>query len=164
MFKQKNKNLIIVCFLIITSIFMISLGAFLTFDNTMQKDNRVQTDNNLKEENNFSSFKYVCVSKLNLSKKQVIMRYEATVDQKDNITYFYEEKKYVFFDLIEYSNALYSTSTRNVSYEGNKDELTITIYGNNGKIINELGEVITPNYLEYLNQYIDDSYKCQIIQ
>ena len=165
MIKPKNKILIIVSFLIIISISMISCGVFLTFyNNSAQKDEEVQNDNNLKEENTLSPFKYVCVSELNLSKKQVIMKYEATVDQNNNITYFYEEKKYIFYDLIEYYNALYSTSIRNVNYEGNKDELTIIIYGNHGKIINELGEVINPNYLDYLNQYIDDSYECQIIQ
>ena len=106
--------------------------------------------------------KYICTyEKVNKTNKTII-KYEATLDENDNIKNFYGEKKYILNNESDFENALYSISTRDVDYTGNKEELTITIHITNGQIINENGEVIYPNYLEYIKNYINDDYDCKL--
>lgn len=162
---KNNKFLKIFIFLIILSIILIISGIFLMFSiNSKSAKDDQQPENNKKEEIIVSSSKYVCIKELNLSTKKVVTKYETTVNQDNEITHFYGEKKYIFDDEINYANWLHSTDTRNVDYDSNYDELTITIYIANGEILDENGEVIFPNYLEYINNYVDDDYECKFIE
>lgn len=115
-------------------------------------------DRRIKDEE--GSYTYICEAKFKNSKKETIHIYKLKVNDKNEIVKFYTERKYFYHNDSDYWNALYSIGLMDVDYEGNKDDFTITIKSSNEPLIDENGNVIYPNYKEYMKQHIDENYQC----
>lgn len=137
----------IVIFIVVLIIFICSISCYFFFFHKEKISER----------------KYQCI-KLQEQEEKVEYKYLVIIDKDERIQNFNNQKKYILSNKTDFFNKLYTISLKNVKYDSNEDELSITIYGYDGEIINENGEVIYPNYLEYLNQFIDDSYECEFIK
>ena len=115
-------------------------------------------DRRIKDED--GNYTYICEAKFQNSKRETLHIYELKVNDKNEIVKFYTERKYFYHNDTDYGNALYSVGQRDVDFEGNKDDFTITIKSSNEALIDEEGNVIYPNYEEYMKQYVDENYQC----
>ena len=118
----------------------------------------VTRDGRRKDED--GNYTYICEAKFQNRKRETLHIYELKVNDKNEIVKFYTERKYFYHNDSDYWNALYSVGQRDVDFEGNKDDFTITIKSSNESLIDEEGNVIYPNYKEYMKQYIDENYQC----
>ena len=139
-----NKKIIIISIIVLA--FVLGVIFFLT------RDRRVKD-----EEGNYT---YICKAEFQNSKKETIQTYELKVNSDNEIVKFYTERKYFYHNDIDYGNALYTAGLMDVNYEGNKDDFTITIRSSNEALIDENGNIITPNYQEYMKNLIDENYQC----
>ena len=139
---KKIKMIIIILFVIL----LIGLILYLTID-------RRKIDEN-------GNYIYVCKSYQNDSQSTTIETYKLKINNKNNIVHLYNGKQYIFSDKIDYFNMVHDVSLKNVNYEVNFETLTITINGYDEPIVDENGNIITPNYQEYMKNLIDENYQC----
>ena len=139
-----NKKIIIIS--IILLVFLIGTIFFFS------RDRRVKD-----EEENYT---YICKAEFQNSKKETIQIYRLKVNSDNQIVKFYTERKYFYHNDSDYWNALYTAGLMDVNYEGNEDDFTITIKSSDEALIDENGNILTPNYQEYMKNLIDENYQC----
>lgn len=142
-----NRMIVTSSILCIISIIMIFIGLFLVFYDVRKMD----ADGN---------YNYICVAETIDSNHKVSEIYKLKVNSSNKVVSVFSEKKYFYYDESDYWNALYSFGTRNVDYVGDKENFIITINGLNGELHDESGNVINPNYLEYIKLRENFNYKC----
>ena len=118
----------------------------------------MKSDKRIKDEN--GNYTYICQAKFQNSKKKTIQTYKLKLNNDNQILSFYVERKYFYQNDIDYGNDLYTAGLMDVHYEGNMQDLTITIKSDDQPLVDENGNVITPDYREYMKQYIDENYQC----